>query len=212
MFLPNEFTDQYYAIINFAKSRVNGEVSRKVAKSILGYVEKHHIIPKSIGGTNNSENLVWLTASEHLEVHLLLVNMVEREDHKRKMYAAAVRMCNPQSRTQLRIFENAYSEIRKKSAEFHANYMKIKHAGNGNPFYNKKHTEKSKKLISDSGKGLKRSPETKNNISRSKLGNKNPATAIVTCPHCLKTGKAGGMRKHHFIHCKNRDPISEVSI
>lgn len=36
------------------------------------YYEKHHIIPKSLGGSNSSKNLILLTAKEHFIAHLLL--------------------------------------------------------------------------------------------------------------------------------------------
>ena len=41
-------------------------------KTAPEYVELHHIIPKSLGGLNNPENLVCLTAREHCIAHLLL--------------------------------------------------------------------------------------------------------------------------------------------
>lgn len=204
MFITNEFTKRYYEIIHTANLRAPGTLSRRHAKIIVGYVERHHIIPKSLGGLDNSDNLVWLTANEHLEVHLLLVKMVEDKESLRKMHAAAVRMCNPQSRTQQRTFITDYSELRTECAKLHSEFMKGKNAGGNNPFFNKKHSEKSKQLISLGGTGLKRSDETKKNLSISKLGDKNPATKVITCPHCEKTGKAGGMRKHHFEHCKKK--------
>jgi hypothetical protein len=37
-----------------------------------GYTEKHHIIPKCMGGNNDPENLVRLTAREHFIAHWLL--------------------------------------------------------------------------------------------------------------------------------------------
>lgn len=202
MFIENESTSRYHQIISSANNRCSGELTRRIAKRIVGYVERHHIIPKSLGGTDDANNLVWLTAAEHLEVHLLLVKMVEDKEHIRKMHAAAVRMCNPQSRTQQRVFSNDFEQIRKESARLHSEYMQIKHAGSNNPFFKKKHTDESRKLISLGGTGLKRTEETKKNLSKSKIGDKNPATKIVTCPHCIKTGKAGGMRKHHFDHCR----------
>lgn len=202
MFINNESTNQYYAIIENANKRCSGSYSRRVAKNILGYVERHHVIPKSLGGTDNEDNLVWLTAAEHLQIHLLLVKMVDNKESIRKMHAAAIRMCNPQSKTQKRIFDKKYDDIRKEAARLHSEYMKEKHKGSKNPFFNKKHTEESKKLISLGGKGLKRTAQTRKNLSLSKMGNKNPSTVIVTCPHCNKVGKAGGMRKHHFDHCK----------
>jgi hypothetical protein len=36
------------------------------------YYEKHHIIPRSLGGSNDNENLIKLTAREHYFAHLLL--------------------------------------------------------------------------------------------------------------------------------------------
>lgn len=37
-----------------------------------GYVERHHVIPKCMGGTDDPENLVDLTPEEHYVAHLLL--------------------------------------------------------------------------------------------------------------------------------------------
>lgn len=37
-----------------------------------GYCEKHHIVPKSLGGTDSPDNLINLTAREHFLAHLLL--------------------------------------------------------------------------------------------------------------------------------------------
>jgi hypothetical protein len=205
MFNDTEYTKQYYSIIDAANNRASGNLTRKQAKAIVGYIERHHIIPKSLGGEDIVENLVWLTANEHLEVHLLLTKMVDEHDHKRKMLAAAIRMCNPQSRTQQRVFCNDYTDIRTEAARFHSEFMKGKNTGSNNPFYGKSHTEQSKSLISKGGKGQKRSLETRENLSASKMGDKNPARESVTCPHCNKTGMAGGMRKHHFDHCKKRE-------
>ncbi len=36
------------------------------------YREKHHIIPKCLGGTDDSWNIVELTYEEHIEAHLIL--------------------------------------------------------------------------------------------------------------------------------------------
>ena len=37
--------------------------------------EQHHIVPRSCGGSNNKENLVYLTCREHFIAHLLLVKI-----------------------------------------------------------------------------------------------------------------------------------------
>lgn len=39
------------------------------------YYECHHILPKSLGGTDDPENLIYLTAEEHFLAHMLLAKM-----------------------------------------------------------------------------------------------------------------------------------------
>lgn len=41
------------------------------------YFETHHIVPKSLGGTDDKNNLVNLTAREHYIAHLLLVKIAK---------------------------------------------------------------------------------------------------------------------------------------
>lgn len=206
MFLFNEYTSEYYKIINHALNRLGHEATRKQARELLGYTERHHIIPRSLGGINDNFNLVWLTAAEHLKVHLLLVHMVIVKNHKRKMNSAAVRMANPQSRTQHRILGDeeieGIAKIREESAKLHSEYMKIRHKGENNPFYGRHHTEETKLATRLANTGKKRTDESKKRYSDSKMGDKNPSKKIVTCPHCGVTGRAGGVRKHHFDNCK----------
>ncbi len=81
MFNSSKYTTIYYNIVNRAKSR-----------PINGYTEKHHIIPKSLNGTNKKDNLVHLTAKEHRLCHLLLTKMVTEPAHRISMFNAAWRM------------------------------------------------------------------------------------------------------------------------
>lgn len=37
-----------------------------------GYTEKHHIVPRSLGGGDDAENIITLTAEDHIFAHLLL--------------------------------------------------------------------------------------------------------------------------------------------
>jgi hypothetical protein len=64
IFINNKYTTWYNSIINKAKDR-----------TINGYTEKHHIIPSSLGGSNDTDNLVKLTPREHFVCHLLLTKM-----------------------------------------------------------------------------------------------------------------------------------------
>jgi 5-carboxymethyl-2-hydroxymuconate isomerase len=65
-FLPNEFTEQYIAIIK-------ANVSNPVPTETQG--EDHHIVPRSLKGTNASSNIVRLSIIDHVRVHRLLAKM-----------------------------------------------------------------------------------------------------------------------------------------
>lgn len=60
--------------MNYQK-HYNVLVVRGQNRLIDGYTEKHHIIPKCMGGTDERSNLVILTAEEHYVAHQLLVKM-----------------------------------------------------------------------------------------------------------------------------------------
>lgn len=53
----------------------NRLIERARKRTISGYFESHHIVPKCIGGTNDPTNLVNLTAREHYIAHQLLVKI-----------------------------------------------------------------------------------------------------------------------------------------
>jgi hypothetical protein len=78
MFIKNKYTKCYYNIIHRAQSRT-------LDSSI--YVEKHHIIPRSLGGGNDNTNLIRLTGREHFICHLLLPKMTSGTDRKKMIYA-----------------------------------------------------------------------------------------------------------------------------
>ena len=80
MFLNNKYFIWYFNIITNAQSRLSPD-----------NVEKHHIIPKSIGGSNSNDNLVKLTPREHFICHILLTKFTEGIN-KRKMVYASNRM------------------------------------------------------------------------------------------------------------------------
>lgn len=54
---------------------------------LLGYAERHHIVPKSRGGSDDSANLIRLTPEDHFFAHLLLAKI-----HGGGMWSAVRRM------------------------------------------------------------------------------------------------------------------------
>jgi hypothetical protein len=57
--------------------------------------ENHHILPKCVGGSDNTNNLVKLTPEEHLVAHLLLVRIYP--DEEKLLYAAHLMSCRVKS-------------------------------------------------------------------------------------------------------------------
>ena len=103
MFLQNKYTTWYNNIINNAMSRT---------LHIDTYTEKHHIIPKCLGGTDHKSNLIKLTAKEHFICHLLLTKMLVGFN-KHKMIYAANRMLNVSKNHQrYKINSTTYQYIR----------------------------------------------------------------------------------------------------
>ena len=54
-------------------------IDRARNRTLQGYCEKHHIIPRCMNGTNFPDNLVFLTAREHFIVHKLLCEIYPNE-------------------------------------------------------------------------------------------------------------------------------------
>jgi len=54
------------------------------------YYEEHHIIPKSLGGTDNKNNLAILTGREHFICHWLLTKMTDGVYYEKMVFA----LCN----------------------------------------------------------------------------------------------------------------------
>lgn len=67
----------------------NSLIERAKTRSLDGYKESHHIVPKCLGGSDDKDNLVDLTPEEHYLAHLLLVQIYPN-DHK--LSYAAIKM------------------------------------------------------------------------------------------------------------------------
>lgn len=73
-----DYAKIYQTLINKAKQR-----------TVEGYSESHHIIPRCMGGSDTFDNLVRLTPEEHFVAHLLLMKMYPTES---KLAFAAIMM------------------------------------------------------------------------------------------------------------------------
>lgn len=173
IFIKNKYHAWYFNIIKKAQLRSIPEKNYEV----------HHIVPRSLGGSNNSDNLVHLTLREHLIVHLLLTKITSGE-HQTKMLYSFNMMSNFKKYN-----GRKYQFYRRWFTETHKKRM----SGKNHPNYGKKqdqdtiekriaNTDKNK-LKSDLGKkgslhptfGKSLSASHKEKISSSSTGHKKPA-------------------------------------
>jgi hypothetical protein len=119
--LTNKYSKLYYKITSNAKQRTTE-----------GYTELHHIIPQSMGGSNDKENLVELTAREHFICHWLLIKMTEGKDRSKMLYALnGMKAENRyQQRYHTKITARVYEKYRIEHAHNHSETMKGKPAWN----------------------------------------------------------------------------------
>ena len=225
IFINNKYTKWYYQIIENARSR----------ESIEGYTEKHHIIPKSLGGSNDQINLVILTAREHFICHWLLTKMTKGKNRSKMSYACKLMLqIKNQSQT---------SRYKPKSIM----YKLIQESLNTN-LKNRKFSNEWREKLSDSAKIRCKNESEQIKIARAKklieynknqkgipkpwqAGNKNtfakkeikqkikdsnikkygypnPSQIPYICEHCNKSGKGlAGYKRWHGENCK-QNPIN----
>jgi len=225
-FLENKYTNWYYKIINSAQTRQN----------INGYFEKHHIVPKSLGGSNRTENLVKLSAREHFICHWLLTKMTEGKN-KISMVYACKRMMHGFGKNQERykitgrVYENLKNNLNQslKDRVFTDEWRK-------------KLSESAKRRVANESKEIKlfkREKMIKLNISRKgikkpyqagknnpfarkdvkekikhtnieKYGYPNPSLIPWKCEHCLKEGKGlAGYERWHGSKCRFQNSLKK---
>jgi hypothetical protein len=135
------YQSHYDRLIEKAKSRTE----------VLEYSEKHHVIPKSLGGSNAKSNIVVLTGREHFLAHMLLAKI-----HGKGLWQAA-RMMQNKSKVQDRQITNSrlYEIAKREWAKHLIDKPRPQHVG-----------EAIRKLKT----GLKASEETKAKMSLVRKG------------------------------------------
>jgi hypothetical protein len=72
--------------MNYQKTYSSLIAKAQARTALIGYKERHHILPRSMGGTDDASNLVNLTAREHFIAHYLLAKI-----HGGNQWAAIIR-------------------------------------------------------------------------------------------------------------------------
>jgi len=175
-FKDNKYTKWYMSIIN------NPDAS--------GFTEEHHIIPKSLGGSNEGENLVHLSTRQHYIVHLLLPKMLSGVAKSKMVFA--LRCMTNFNKLKLRykpsskLVEYMKRLVRETPiADSHRTNIVKGQLGKKlslehrdairKGLLGRAHSDKTKKQISESNKGLTRSTETRKNISDAAKQRKSPS-------------------------------------
>lgn len=137
-------------------------IERSKSRTLEGYVEKHHILPRCMGGSDDIENIVILTAEEHYVAHQLLAKIYP--DNSALTYAAHMMVRNRPS-------NKYYGWLRKRFAKMKS----IEQTGSGNSQFGTKwihnsFTGKTKKIKGEipngwlSGKKLKQVEQKKQRV------------------------------------------------
>lgn len=173
MFNNTKYTNWYNHIIDKSKKQ-----DRKKGANY----ERHHILPKSLGGTNCRTNLVYLTFKEHYICHWLLTKMIDNEEKRRKMHNAFYAMLRYSCFNTSRMLPSWAFEIRKKQAKRaklgqrasiatrikQSNSIKLSWIGQT------KRKEEMKIRMKKYNSGIPKLEKTKQKISNSLLGVKHP--------------------------------------
>jgi hypothetical protein len=104
------YQNVYNLLIEKAKTRTLENV----------YVEKHHIIPQSMGGTNDVANIIKLTAKEHFVAHHLLWKI----HRNREMVHAFMLMCNiKRNGVKYSVSAKEYQLLKEDNKKFRSEFM-----------------------------------------------------------------------------------------
>ena len=211
--LPNpkstHYLNRYIKFITVAKKSV---VSDK-------YVESHHILPQSMGGLNNDDNLVKLSARQHYLAH----GMLWKAYKSKEMTFAFFSMSNQSNQYQgrncrinSRIYENLrneFSTLLSKTAEDKWQDLEYrqKHIDTNN-------SEKTQKIRSEKAKELWQDPDYVEKLLASRA--KARAEGRVRTDHskCGQPGELNPMKRPEVKakntgvnHYSNRDGYTKPS-
>ena len=134
----------YERLIQRARDRVLG-----------GYVERHHVLPKCLGGTDDSDNLVQLTPEEHYVAHQLLHKI--HPNCAGLAYAMVAMTGNPWGRRSNKL----YGWVRAKWSEARSTDMKELWL---DPEYREKHKAAMQKVFDNPEFGAKISKANKGRV------------------------------------------------
>ena len=85
-------------------------------------LERHHILPLSLGGLNTQDNRILLTAREHFIAHRILAKSTTGSD-KMKMALAVHRMSSGHQKSKVRISSRTYQHLRELRSKAYQDWL-----------------------------------------------------------------------------------------
>lgn len=162
--------------------------------------QKHHIVPKHMGGTDDPSNLVYLTIEEHAEAHRKLWETYGKIEDK-VAYMGLLNMIDREEIILSLVSKPKSEEHKKKISEAHKGKPKPWLIGSKNAAGKRgPNSEEHNKRIGEAKRGVKRAPfsaEWKQALKEAKQ-----KQLIRVCPHCGLQGKGPNMTRYHFDNCK----------
>lgn len=170
------------------------------------YTHIHHIIPKHMGGTDDSSNLVEVTVEQHALLHKQLwEDLGHWQD-----YAAWQGLSKTIGQEELIRYIQSKTHKGKIVSEESRRKMSIAHTGERQSI---DRIEKRRQKLIGQKRTFKNKEEWKKKLSSKKIGkvahNKGISgpllgtkKEVITCPHCMKQGGKPSMMKWHFDKCK----------
>lgn len=122
--------------------------------------ENHHIIPKSLGGSNKKENITNISVREHFICHWLLTKIHSTGEAHWKM-DNALRFMRAENKHQARYHTKITSRVYARLKEEYALLSSEKRKGKGNGMFGKKQTDEAKRKISEANSGRVQPEEEK---------------------------------------------------
>ena len=156
--------------MNYSKI-YNDIIKRAVDRVLDVYTERHHIVPRCLGGTNESTNLVRLTPEEHYIAHQLLVKIHPGND--KLVYAATFMTVYSRHHRDKRINNKLFGWIKRRLSIAKSVPQSEEHKlNNSKAQTGKKLSDETKAKMSASRTGVKHSAEWSMNISEAQKGRK----------------------------------------
>jgi hypothetical protein len=153
--------------------KIHDQIIKRAKNRILeGYKENHHIVPKCMGGTNESDNVVELTAREHFIIHKLLHRIYPT--HQGLWFAIWIMSTTKTSNDRdYKVSSRDYNRLKEQFA------IKIRDVNKGRIV-----SDETRKKLSIANTGKIRSPEMRCKISEVQKGR------ILTDEHKRKISKS----------------------